>query len=216
MTSTTIVNLTDYNETNTKRRVELNYVGGPIAADAVQVNKFRIHTRTFPIFIPRIIEARTNDKVSYIKGYDEVNIKPRNDLNFYNYYHNKFDTDWSICVVNEKTKKFVNVEVMWKAQRNNLLRPLNFPERAQVLTNEYFHATNTIHVISLIQDALDVANRVLKEDHLLKIVKLEKTYQLLKLLTNETEEASDVRVFFNYNLLEAFNCYTTGNWLSAE
>lgn len=198
--------LTDINLSDEPKTAKLscNHTATGESFDGCYLQKFRIQTQTFPVYVPQLTVPSESSKLKLTMTYtDTTNTSTWND---------GFYADYTVCVLNTTNNQYSSQPMKWIPQKHLNLKPgSNQQTRYATLTNPYFYCYNSIHLLKMLQETIkkclvDVGidtslNKVL-------FVKDETTYQLL------IQDTLDIKIFFNYSLTQAFNFYYSTNWLS--
>lgn len=143
------VKFTDYNNTETKRDVNLVYNGSVDGVTGVYVKKFTI-CKTFPTYIPKLVPL---DKNITFSGMLQTTVD--ND-----YLQLPYRMDLAVCVVNPTNNKYCCVNVRYETQHTSYTKPFPFNmfdadlTRSTTLNNEYFYMYSTLELTKAITKAI--------------------------------------------------------------
>lgn len=203
----TYVNLTDYNDGSEIRQAKLVYNGDMTGFSELHCTKFRLQSQSYPLFVPKIIKKEDNDDLHINNA---RNMKKTNILQTTPYEKMEYYTDWNICCYDSRfgeefDGRYVNHNVKWAAQKNHKKKPFTYPNgKRDVLNNSYFHAYNSLHVISLIARCLREIGENMGFPRLFYMIKVPNGYQILRQVSKDPNNAITPKLFFNKALRQAF------------
>ena len=202
----TYVNLTDYNNEDEPRLANLIFNGDISGYNELHCTKFRLQSSSYPLFVPHIIKNESIDDLHIKNARNMKDTLPNTP-----YQNLPYNTSWGICCYDKRSLdvnikgRYINHNVKWIPHRNHRMKPFEYPQnRREVLNNPYFHSYNSIHVISLIQNALREIGQNMGFPKLFYFVKVDGGYQILRQVSKDPNNNITPNLFFNKALRDCF------------
>lgn len=178
------IEMTYYNNTNKKQLCKIDTTRNvpylnPTSSNYLSVIRYDFNNDLFPVYVPRI---RSNNDIMTI--YDAaMENQGYSKLHTFNNTLGVDSTSLFIAIEDEISKEFATSFVNWVPVNINSNKPTlaESQDRAQVLSNDYYHSYNTLHLSSLVEaqftEAANIVINPLSTSCLL--VKDESGYSLL-------------------------------------
>ena len=212
------INMTDYNHSKNEREAEITYNGRLNGFSNVACSKFRLQTQSFPLFVPNIIKLEDIQPL-HINGARNMN-ETIMETPFSQKY--SYNTDWNICCYDarhgtlEYDGRYVNRNVKWLPQKHQDKEPFTYPKtKREVLSNKFFHAYNSLHVLELVQMTLREIGENLGHPRLFYIIKVENGFRILKQVSKDPNDniTDFCKLFLNKAMMKNFYFHYNDSFL---